>query len=159
MKKKIYLAYGSNMDLEQMEYRCPTGKLLGISEIPDYRLLFKGSKTGSYATIEPCVGSKVPILVWEIEEQDEINLDYYEGYPRFYQKQYLEVTLLEKTVTGMVYIMDPSRNLGMPSLYYYGVLERAYELFGFEKSILKKALEDSMPSECQKAKTAIRKTA
>lgn len=42
-----------NMDEKQMAYRCPEAQLLGTAEVEDYRLLFKGSKTGAYATIEP----------------------------------------------------------------------------------------------------------
>ena len=143
MKTKLYLAYGSNMDLEQMDWRCPDANLRGVSEIPDYRLLFKGSKTGSYATIEPKEGSKVPVLVWEISERDERSLDRYEGYPHFYQKKDIDVELKGNTVTAMAYVMDPSRPLGDPSIRYYDVLDRAYEAFGFEKDILENALAES----------------
>lgn len=27
MSKKLYIAYGSNLNLKQMKYRCPTAKL------------------------------------------------------------------------------------------------------------------------------------
>ena len=59
MKKKLYIAYGSNMDTGQMAFRCPSAKFIGISEINGYELLFKGSRTGSYATIEKKVDSNV----------------------------------------------------------------------------------------------------
>lgn len=65
-KEKIYIAYGSNLNLPQMAYRCPTAKVLGKSEIKDYELLFRGSKTDSYATIEPCEGKNVPVLLWSV---------------------------------------------------------------------------------------------
>lgn len=47
-KEKIYIAYGSNLNLPQMAQRCPAAKVLGKSELKDYELLFRGSKTGSY---------------------------------------------------------------------------------------------------------------
>lgn len=47
-KKLYYLAYGSNLNVRQMLYRCPGAKPIGISVIPDYELLYKGSKTGVY---------------------------------------------------------------------------------------------------------------
>ena len=50
--KKYYLAYGSNLNVQQMRYRCPDATIFGTAEIPDYQLLFKGSMTGSYLTIE-----------------------------------------------------------------------------------------------------------
>ncbi len=51
--KKFYLAYGSNLNVKQMQFRCPDARIVGTAEIPNYQLLFKGSKTGSYLTIEP----------------------------------------------------------------------------------------------------------
>ena len=36
--KQLYIAYGSNINLEQMAYRCPHSKVVGTSEIKDYEL-------------------------------------------------------------------------------------------------------------------------
>lgn len=140
---KYYIAYGSNMDEGQMVYRCPTAQLLGRTELEDYRLLFKGSKTGAYATIEPEEGSRVPVLVWTIGKEDEKSLDRYEGYPVFYYKKDLEINLDGKRVTALVYIMDESREYGKTSERYYGVLERAYRKYGFPMEILTEAYEIS----------------
>ena len=38
--KRYYLAYGSNLNIRQMRYRCPTAKPIGITAIPDYELLY-----------------------------------------------------------------------------------------------------------------------
>ena len=139
--KKLYIAYGSNMDEGQMAHRCPTARLLGQTEVEGYRLLFKGSLTGAYATIEPQEGGRVPALVWEIGEPDEASLDRYEGFPSFYYKKDLTVSLGGQEVTAMVYIMDERRRLGEPGGAYYGVLERAYEKFGFPMETLQAALK------------------
>ncbi len=40
--------------------------------------------------------------------------------------------------------MDPARPFGEPDEWYYGVLERAYERFGFDRAVLEKALDDSI---------------
>ena len=45
MTKRYYIAYGSNLNIDQMSYRCPGAKVVGTSEIPDFQLLFKGSKS------------------------------------------------------------------------------------------------------------------
>ena len=45
--KRYYIAYGSNLNVQQMRWRCPGARIIGTSELQDYRLLFKGSKTGS----------------------------------------------------------------------------------------------------------------
>ena len=80
--KRYYIAYGSNLNIPQMRVRCPGARIIGTSVIPDYELLFKGSKTGSYLTIEPKAGASVPVAAWEVSEDDELALDHYEGYVR-----------------------------------------------------------------------------
>ena len=85
--KKYYIAYGSNLNVQQMRYRCPGARVVGISSIRDYELLYKGSKTGSYLTIEKKKGSVVPVAVWEVTADDEKRLDAYEGFPNFYYKK------------------------------------------------------------------------
>jgi len=147
MKRKLYIAYGSNMDTRQMAFRCPTAKLIGTSEVEGYRLLFRGSQTGTYATIEKAEEYKVPVLIWEIGETDEINLDRYEGFPAFYYKKDLTVTVNGKREKAMAYIMDVRRPLGSPSYQYYKVIEDAYSEFHFDMGILEKALEDTIAEE------------
>ena len=145
MKKKYYIAYGSNMDIEQMALRCPDAILIGTSELQGYELLFKGSLTGAYATIEVKEDYIVPVLVWEISKDDEVNLDRYEGYPNFYYKKELEVEVEGNKLLAMIYIMDERRELGQPSRRYYRILELAYERFGFDLKILRAAFKKSTP--------------
>ena len=66
MNKTFYLAYGSNLNLEQMAHRCPTAKPIGTAVLKDYQLLFRGGHGGSVATVEPFKGKTVPCLLWEI---------------------------------------------------------------------------------------------
>lgn len=79
--KRYYAAYGSNLNLEQMKWRCPDAKVIGTAVIEGYELLFKGSKTGSYLTIEPDVKNQVPVGIFEVSKADENSLDRYEGFP------------------------------------------------------------------------------
>ena len=78
-----------------MKFRCPTAKVVGTSVIKGYELLYKGSKTGSYLTIEKKKGGVVPVAVWEVTARDEKNLDAYEGYPNFYYKKNMKIRLSE----------------------------------------------------------------
>ncbi len=149
-EKRYYVAYGSNLNIEQMAYRCPGAKIIGTSEIPNYRLLFKGSGTGAYLTIEPSEGRKVPVAVWEVTKWDECALDRYEGYPRFYYKK--EIELPVKPDQGgrttrrkvFVYIMDETRRCGIPSRYYIETCLDGYKDFGFDTDFLFEALGDTM---------------
>ena len=52
-KQRLYIAYGSNLNLEQMAFRCPTAKVVGKSELKDYELLFRGGRRGAVATALP----------------------------------------------------------------------------------------------------------
>ena len=140
MKEKYYLAYGSNLSIAQMVQRCPYAVYVGKATIPNYQLLFKGSKSGSYLTIEKKEGSSVPVLVWKITEYDEARLDRYEGYPTFYYKRDVEVQTKDGTITGLVYIMHEDRHCGVPFPWYYEQMDRDYQKFGFDRAILKKAL-------------------
>lgn len=78
MNKKLYAAYGSNMNLEQMSYRCPAAKVVGTGVVRDYRLTFRGSSRG-VANIEHCKDRDVPVVLWEITKACEEALDVYEG--------------------------------------------------------------------------------
>lgn len=91
--KRYYIAYGSNLNIRQMRIRCPHARVIGTAVINDYELLFKGSRTGAYLTIEPKEGGEVPVAVWEVTESDEAALDRYEGYPVFYYKKEMELDI------------------------------------------------------------------
>ena len=150
MAKRYYIAYGSNLNIGQMRYRCPGAKVTGISEIPDFKLLFKGSKTGSYLTIEECKGAKVPVAVWEVTARDELALDRYEGYPAFYYKTEVEIPIIGiksgrvRKVKAFVYIMHEEREIGVPSQHYMDVCLDGYGAFGFDASPLYDALNASL---------------
>lgn len=143
-KKKYYIAYGSNLNIRQMRFRCPGAKPIGISAIPDYELLFKGSKTGAYLTIEPKDGGLVPVAVWEVTADDEKHLDIYEGYPNFYYKKEVRLPVKlasgkTKKLTAFVYIMHEERSLGIPSLAYIRTCKEGYRNFGFDLKYLDRA--------------------
>ncbi len=146
MKNSYYIAYGSNMSVEQMKYRTPDAQIVGTAILKGWRLLFR-----QFATIERKAGFKTPALIWRISEQDEKNLDKYEGFPRFYVKKKLNVAVksLEGfnigTLTAMVYVM-PSETVKLrdinplPSRQYYSTLCTSYKTFGFDGKILSEAL-------------------
>ena len=149
-KEKYYVAYGSNLNLPQMKQRCPTAKVVGTSEIEGYELIFRGSKTGAYATIEPCEGSTVPVMIWAVKPKDELALDRYEGYPRFYDKEAMDLVVNGKTVCAFVYVMTEGLLLGIPSDSYLNTIEEGYETAGFDTAVLEKALlrtKEKMESE------------
>lgn len=70
-----------------MSYRCPGATVAFTGYLINWKLLYRGSRTGSYATVKRQAGSRVPVAVWNIDSKNEESLDLYEGYPRFYKKK------------------------------------------------------------------------
>ena len=146
---KLYLAYGSNLNISQMQYRCPDARVAGTAVLSGWRLMFKGSLTGNYLTIEQDEGSAVSVGVWEVSAQDERNLDRYEGFPHLYYKKELSVMMREKEsgmirpVKAFVYIMHEDRKLGCPAESYMERCREGYEAFGFDTAVLDEAYEFS----------------
>ena len=146
---KLYVAYGSNLNLEQMRNRCPTAKFVGTGFVENHALQFKGALHNAHATIEPKEGASVPVGVWSIQKRDESHLDMYEGYhPRgycYYNKEQIPVEMDDgSSLTGMVYIMDPRMDFGNPSKSYYDIVRQGYEDCGLDTNVLDKAVSDSM---------------
>ena len=155
MPKKYYIAYGSNLNIRQMKQRCPSARIIGTADLAGWQLLFKGSKTGSYLTIERKNGSTVPVAVWEITAEDEKALDRYEGYPSFYYKKKLPLryqgirTGRTHSCNAMVYIMHEERPLGLPSQFYVNTCAEGYRYFGFDIGFLVDAINNSKTEEEQ----------
>lgn len=146
---RYVLAYGSNLSLERMKRRCPSCKVVGTSELPGYRLLFKKSKTGAFATIEQDANWTVPAVVYRISAADELRLDRFEGYPTYYYKR--EFVLTIRRTNGRktremcaAYIMRENRLLGKPSLEYFKLLDQGYAQYGFDLSVLDEGLAASI---------------
>ena len=153
MEKRYYVAYGSNLNVRQMMMRCPTARVIGTSVIQDYRLMFKGSQTGSYLTIEPEKGAQVPVGIWEVSAADERSLDIYEGYPTFYYKKELQLPIKGirsgkvRVRDAFVYIMHEERMLGTPSSTYMRTCMVGYRDFGFDCASLFEAYDYSRTEE------------
>lgn len=124
---KYYLAYGSNLNKEQMAHRCPGAVPVGAAVISDYELVFRRG----YLTIEPKEGSEVPVGIWKITAEDEKALDRYEGFPRFYIKKDFDI--------GMAYIMAYGYPIQKPSDHYLLTVAKGYADFGFDQQPLKDA--------------------
>lgn len=139
---KYYIAYGSNLSVDQMAFRCPDATVVGKATLEGWRLVFR-----YHATVERCEGSSVPVLVWAISKRDEGRLDRYEGYPKYYVKQTLSVPVEAPSgrldVQAMIYLMSPGRPVTRPSGAYFNVISEGYKRFGFDLGILHQALEDS----------------
>ena len=127
-----------------MAHRCPDAKVAGMAAISDWKLVFR-----IHATIEPAESRTVPVLIWEISGRDERNLDRYEGYPTYYYKQDMSVTMTDldgrnpQEITAMVYLMADGHPLREPWKGYLDTLEEGYQRFGFNPYLLELALKEA----------------
>ena len=147
MEKPLYFAYGSNINLDQMRYRCPDATVYGQAVLDNYDLRFRGS---GVATVEPKEGACVYGLLWELTDKCEASLDRYEGYPRLYIKQTLEVRTFDgQRVPVMAYIMNPELHLkpSLPPRDYYLGIKTGYEQNGLPVGCLKYAFKNCL-KEC-----------
>lgn len=142
--KKYYLAYGSNLNLKHMEYRCPTAQPIKTLNLNGYRLVYKGDADNySYLTIEPDKDSFVPLVLFELSLLDISSLDSYEGYPSFYSKMYVPVKINDKNNKALIYVMNDVFDYHLPSIEYIETCVEGYRDFDFDEEILKKVLEDT----------------
>ena len=142
--KKYYIAYGSNLSVEQMADRCPDAKIAGQAVLAGWELLFRAAPP-SHRT------RRRTRRFWcgRSRKGNEGNLDLYEGYPNYYRKEDLNIELLREgaepeMVTAMVYIMENDFGHRAPSRYYYKVLHDGYKAFHFPMHILEGALKECM---------------
>jgi gamma-glutamylcyclotransferase (GGCT)/AIG2-like uncharacterized protein YtfP len=144
-KRRLYIAYGSNLNLEQMARRCPTATAIGTATMRNWRLMFRGWRCGAVATVERLRGSSVPVLVWELQPKDEEALDHYEGWPHLYRKEMLRIKLDGRTVSAMIYIMNEDGHpYGLPDSCYTNTIRKGYQSAGFDVDILRIAVYGSI---------------
>ena len=138
---KLYIAYGSNLNLAQMVARCPSASVYAKGALNNWSLVYRGTKANSHATIIRKQGSTVPVLVWDIQPADENRLDIYEGYPHYYFKRNIMVNIDGRKKRAMVYIMDEQQLPGRPSANYIETIRQGYIDNDMDISILEKSLE------------------
>lgn len=116
----LYISYGSNMNLEQMALRCPNSKVVCNGKLNGWKLIFnihadviKGKKT-----------DVVPVVVWDIADEDWYRLDMYEGYPSYYIKETVNVLLEDgRKEKAVVYVMaDDRKGISPPTKSYFNCI-------------------------------------
>ena len=141
MINRVFAAYSVALNRTEMAKHCPTAKLVGATELKNYRLAFRGSKAGALATIEKTKGGSVPALLWEITPQDEAALDRWIGVPDLYRKDTVKVRLNGAAMDAFVYILIGNKPPNKPSAFYYSTLLEGYKAAGFDTEILKATVQ------------------
>ncbi|MBF95801.1 MAG: hypothetical protein CFH34_01144 [Alphaproteobacteria bacterium MarineAlpha9_Bin4] len=136
---KLYGAYGSNLNIKQMQKRCPRAYPICSLYLDDYRLVFKG-----VADLEKKRGSISFIGVYDITNLCEKSLDNYEEYPDIYNK-----TIIKKNIEGrnreiLIYTMNKKYKYAVPTLKYFSVIEKGFKNWGGSKKLLRDACSHSI---------------
>lgn len=139
---KYYLAYGSNMNINQMSERCPGAKLFAKGIVRDYKLQFRGR---GHANIFKSQGNNLNVVVWEISQDCEKALDLYESFPDYYIKKELQVDLGSETIEAMAYLMteEEEKIRIRPMDEYIDSIMEGYRANGIEDEPLRLALEEN----------------
>ena len=144
----LYVAYGSNMNLSQMRYRCPKSKVVGNGKIIGWKLVFN-----IHADIIQTKNNhdEVPVVVWDIHDDDWRNLDRYEGYPNYYIKRVVNVVMDNReNAKAVVYVMtDKRKGVSPPYDNYFEIVLTGYRENGIDTSVLYDALEYSIYNETE----------
>ena len=103
---KLYFAYGSNLNLEQMRHRCDTARPYKAATLHGYALRYAG---GGHADIVCAKRSVVHGALYEITERDEFRLDRYEGVSGgsgYYTKIQVSVKVsARRSIDTLTYVM------------------------------------------------------
>lgn len=139
----LYISYGSNMNLRQMAYRCPNSKVVCNGKLMGYRLVFN-----CHADVIKTNNDEdfVPVVMWDIADEDWNMLDRYEGFPHYYIKETVNVILDNGEVEkAIVYVMTENRKgISMPSKDYFNCILKGYK----ENGIDTKYLYDTLVYSC-----------
>ena len=135
----IYAAYGSNMNIKQMKVRCPGSRIIGNGKLKGWKLVFN-----VYADVikgEP--DDVVPVVCWDIAENDWERLDIYEGFPIYYIKEIVDIDLDDgRKEKGIVYVMAADRKgIYPPFREYLKICLQGYKDNGIDIKPLHDALK------------------
>ena len=134
----LYGAFGANLNMANMEVRCPQAKpILGFNLV-GYRLVFNG-----VADIIKDKDTKVPIGLWKITKECEKSLDRYEGYPHLYKKIKLKIDVPGfKGQKVMFYVMR-RKGVALPPASYFNTIAQGYDDFALDKDYLNWAVHEA----------------
>ena len=124
-----YFAYGSNLNRNQMQKRCPNSQPRFIAILHNYRLAFVGWSRrwrGGIATIRSFRGGKVRGGIYEVSEADLRQLDKFEG--TNYQRLKVIVNNEDREpVEAITYIYTPQIEETKPSPEYIAIMQQGYK--------------------------------
>lgn len=144
-KSYYYFAYGSNLNTARMFERCETAQLVTTATIENYYLTFQKNPSGrAVANLLPKEGETAVGSIYKMTAADIAALDRYEGHPRVYKREWVEVKFKSgRMVKAVTYLMvdGDKRPFGSPAKDYFNHLHKGFTQWGLPKIKLQKAVE------------------
>lgn len=143
-KYKLYWAFGSNLDMEAMKFRCQAAVPFCAFPLDGVALVFR-----HVADVVGRRGSTTPGGLWWISPKCEEALDRYEGVSRnqkwggLYEKRYVTLDLGGGRIEEALFYKMMRQGISPPSASYLETIERGYDDFGLDKAWLDKAARES----------------
>ena len=116
-----YFAYGSNMNWEQMQRRCPSARFVSVASLENYRFaIARHSRLRNCGTANIFAdrGAEVWGIVYEVSEADLIVLD---GFEDGYRREKLLVSAggdSQASLEVLVYIAEREDTVPLPNPEY-----------------------------------------
>lgn len=130
MKRKFYLAYGSNMNAEQMKHRCPKATFVKTVVVKNFDFLINSQ---GVATLVREEGKSVEGVVWHLTEECEASLDIYEGIATGdYVKENIVLSEYEE---ALIYFATDS-SPGRPNIDYAERITKGAEGFNLSEEYM-----------------------
>jgi gamma-glutamylcyclotransferase (GGCT)/AIG2-like uncharacterized protein YtfP len=136
-----YAAYGMNTNIHSMSGRCPGARCLGPAILPDHRFRF-----AHHADVIPDPGNRVHVVLWEITRSDLASLDRLEGWPTYYDRDWMPVQWRGQIIQALIYYMQPGCPDSPPSQGYWNMLTEGYAENHLPTDQLYQALRQSQQS-------------
>jgi gamma-glutamylcyclotransferase len=116
-----YFAYGSNMNWQQMQRRCPSSRFVCVARLSDYQFgITRHSRLRDCGTanVFPAPGSEVWGIVYDVNDPDLTILDSFED---GYRREKLSLQPIEDgkpPLRALVYVADIEHNVPRPNAEY-----------------------------------------
>lgn len=142
-RTSLYWAFGSNLCVRQMAYRCPGARKIKALPVYGAKLVFRGVAdvliTDNQSDV--CLGG-----LWRITPENEQALDRYEGVrgeTGMYRKAYFYIRDKSRHYYSVLYYIMNSAGIFPPSEDYLNGIVEGYMNFGLDMTKLEEAVRHS----------------
>lgn len=129
VQRRLYFAYGSNLDAAQMSLRCPDADPVRPLVLNNWQLAFRG-----VADIEAKTGSTIYGGLYAVSDDDEDLLDMYEGVSSGKYRK-LNFRIRDTDEVAFFYKMRAATQ-APPTKAYYNTILRGYDMWSLPKGSL-----------------------